>query len=334
MSIRVVCLGANLESKVALECLLEDGANVVGLITLPPGADGGVSDYCDLHDYAASHGVQVIDTLDVNSDSTVSALVALEADYLFVLGWSQLLRAGVLRSVSKFVVGSHPTPLPLRRGRAPVPWTIIEGLNSSAVTLFRMTEKIDDGPILLQSRFEIGEDAYAMDVYLKVAETLASSFLELYNRLNSNEIICQPVADSVASYRGKRTPQDGFLDFSLSNLSLVRLVRAVSKPYPGAYFFYRDQQIVVWACDRYEGPERVGINGQILAKEGNALIVRVSDGCLKLWDFEVGGRRTSMSEFTIGDVLNHRLHDEVFMLRRRVAELERLVGGLLGKLDA
>lgn len=329
MNVRVACLGSNLESKVALEALLAIKANVVGLITLPSGCSRGVSDYFDLHSYAKLHNIKAIDTIDINSADTVQAIQALRVDYLFVLGWSQLLKCEVLNSVSKFVVGSHPTPLPLRRGRAPIPWTILEGERNSAVTLFEMSEKIDDGPILLQSSFQISDRPYAEELYSKVAETLADSFCDLYEKLNNNENLELIHKNKECSYRGKRTVKDGYLDFNLTSNQLDKLIRAVSKPFPGAYFYYRDMKVVVWCCEYYNGPERVGINGQILSKQNEKLIVRVSDGCLELHNFEISGQQVPISVFTIGDVLNLRLQDEVFELKQRVTQLELLVKKLV-----
>lgn len=333
MSIKVVCLGANLESKIALERLVSNGAEIVGLVTLPSGNSSGVSDYFDLHDYAKSNEIFVIDTIDINSKETVASIKNLNADYLFVLGWSQLLKKSVLNSVKKFVVGSHPTPLPTRRGRAPIPWTILEEASASAVTLFRMSEKIDDGPILIQAPFYIDDNSYAMDVYLKAAEALAFSFYELYCKLNSNQIVAINEPTQAASYRGKRTPQDGFIDFSLSGADINRLIRAVSEPFPGAYFYYDDKRIVVWRCSPYEGYERIGPVGQIQTKHDGGIIVRAADCCVRLYNFESDGLNYSVDNFKVGEVLNFRLCDEVYELRKRILYLEGIVSKNFGSAD-
>lgn len=328
--VRVVCLGSNLESRISLEHLIAQSVNVVGLITLPIGESGAVSDYVDLHPLAESAGIPVIDTVDINASATVDALKELRADYLFVLGWSQLLRSEVICAVAGFVVGSHPTPLPQRRGRAPIPWTILEGSTESAVTLFQMSEKVDDGPILIQTPFKIPSRATAMDVYISAAEALSASFVKLYRALCAGDQLGHPQRIEESSYRGKRTPQDGYIDFNKPVSDIDRIVRAVSKPFPGAYFYYHDEKVIAWHSSPYDGPERVGISGQILAKNEKGIVVRVKDGCVVLGDLESGGRQLSNADFKLGETLNYRINDELFELRDRVARLERLVVELKG----
>lgn len=325
MKPRIVCVGSNLESEIALKKLIDEGVNIVGLVTLPPGAASGVSDYRDLHSLAQQSDISVIDTNDINSAETLKELEKLQSDYLFVLGWSQILKEQTLSIIKGFVVGSHPTPLPKRRGRAPIPWTILAGESKSAVTLFKMTSKIDDGAILVQKHFEILGRPNAMDVYLLAAKALSEAFYELYRQLLDGRVAGIEQSNEEVSYRGKRTPQDGLLDFSMPALDIDCLVRAVSAPYPGAYFYYKGDKVLVWESELYEGPERVGIPGQILAKRDGYLIVRTIEDCVLLRSFEAAGKVLPLSHFKLGDVLNHRVDDEIYELKKRVAHLEGLL---------
>ncbi|MFI9653020.1 formyltransferase family protein [Guyparkeria halopsychrophila] len=322
---KVVCVGSNLESEIALKNLIANNANVIGLVTLPRGSGEGVSDYRDLHRMAKQAGIAVLDTLDINSGETIKELRHLEADYLFILGWSQILKAEALSSVSGFVVGSHPTPLPERRGRAPIPWTILDKERSSAVTLFKMSSKIDDGPILRQKWFDLPDRPTAMEVYCLAADALGAAFLEVYQQIAFRNVRELSQAVHPATYRGKRSPQDGFLDFTRSADDVDTLVRAASCPYPGAYFYYKNIKVIVWKSELYDGPERVGISGQILAKQSESLVVRADDDCLLLREFEVEGVKVSLSHFKLGDVLNYRVNDEIHELRQRVSRLENLL---------
>ncbi|MCK0743675.1 methionyl-tRNA formyltransferase [Chromohalobacter nigrandesensis] len=322
---RIVCVGANLESEVSLKCLIRNGVNITGLVTLPTSFSETVSDYRDLHGLAYEAGIPVIETNDINSHQTLDELRNFNPDYLFVLGWSQILKSQALSVVSGFVVGSHPTPLPQRRGRAPIPWTILDGADSSAVTLFKMSSKVDDGPILVQKRFDIPERPKAMDVYQLAAKALSNAFIDLHEQIVAGEVVETTQYCEEASYRGKRTPQDGFIDFCLPAKDVDCLIRAASAPYPGAYFFYKGNKVVVWDCDIYDGPERVGRSGQILAKQDSALVVRAADNCLLLRSFEIEGKSLPLSYFDLGDVFNYRVEDELHELKQRVAKLEAML---------
>ena len=82
----------------------------------------------------------------MNAVETIKAIEALRPDYIYTLGWSQLFREAFIKTPSRYVVGSHPSELPAGRGRAPVPWTILQGHRQSAVTLFRIDVGVDSGP--------------------------------------------------------------------------------------------------------------------------------------------------------------------------------------------
>jgi methionyl-tRNA formyltransferase len=322
---KVVCVGANLESEMVLKFLIDNNVNVVGLITLPAGASRGVSDYRDLHQLAHDAEIAVIDTEDINTVSTINSVKELKADYIFVLGWSQVLREELMSSVSCFVVGSHPSPLPKRRGRAPIPWTILENAKHSAVSLFKMTRGIDDGHILMQKSFDIPNRANSMDVYLIAAKALSEGFVELYAKLFNGALEEKPQTTEEATYRGKRIPQDGYIDFNSALVDVDRLVRAVSKPYPGAYFFYNDQRVIVWRSDLYSGPERIGVAGQIVAKQDDGLVVSLPNNSIVLKDFEINKKPVHVSQFKVGEILNYRFADEIHQLRQRISRLEEIL---------
>ncbi|MEM8679558.1 MAG: formyltransferase family protein, partial [Planctomycetota bacterium] len=247
--IRVVCVGSNQETECVLRGLHEQQANIVGLVTLPARRDQGVCDYVDLHQWCAAHDIATIDTVDINSAETLEAIAALRPDYIYTLGWSQIFGDRLIQIPSRYVVGSHPSPLPSGRGRAPVPWTILEAQQKSAVTLFRMDAGVDSGAILCQEWFEVAAEAYAQDVYQAVASNLRRAFLKVYQAHASGTPLPEvPQTKSEASYRAKRTPADGHLDFGRPAEEISRLIRAVSKPYPGAYTYYAGTKITVWEC--------------------------------------------------------------------------------------
>lgn len=320
---RVLCVGANLESEVVLDALVKAHVSLAGVVTLPSRVVEGVSDYRDLHSKCEAAEIPVIDTMDINDKTTVTRIEELTPDYIFVLGWSQLLGRQLLSVPSQFTVGSHPTPLPARRGRAPVPWTILEDCRESAVTLFRITPGVDDGPILLQRWFTLPQRPYAIDVYRTVADTLAEGFLTLYRAFQQGKIEERQQSSEQVTYRAKRVPADGHIDFTVPADAVDRLVRAVSEPFPGAYSYYEDAVIHVWRAEPYTGPERKGVPGQILAREEDWLIVQAGDAPVRLGHFTENGAPQPAGRFHVSSVFGYRVEDTLADLRRRVDELER-----------
>ena len=327
----IVCIGTNLESQVALEGLLKNNARVEAVVTRPAGNDRGVCDYVDLHPLCDAYGVKTLDTVDINSTETVQLLRHIGADYFYTLGWSQLFSTEVLTAPKHYVVGSHPSTLPQGRGRAPVPWTLIEGQRESAISLFRMAVGADDGDLLRQDHFEIPERANASDLYQIVADQLRDAFVSLYNQhCESTPLTALPQDESLATHRAKRSPADGHLDFSEKAETLDRLVRAVAKPFPGAYTYYQGTKVTVWSADPRGTPAYSGRPGQILLLEKDRLLVQAADQPIWFSDLQIDQAPVSLQQFRIGSHFGYRVEDELHRLRNEVAELKRL---LLGQVD-
>jgi len=311
-----------------LEGLFERGANVVGVITLPPADAAGTSDYVDLHPMCAERGVPVVDTSDVNEAESLDRIRRLSPDYVFTLGWSQLFGRELLGLPKEFVVGSHPSPLPLGRGRAPVPWTILENEARSAVTLFRMDQGADSGDILRQRWFDVPGRVYAMELYGIVAENLREAFCDLYEALRRGPIEGQKQDASAGSLRAKRTPADGLIDFTASATMVERLVRAVSRPYPGAYTYYEGKKVEIWKASIQDVPVAKGAPGQVITRRKGRLLVQAGGGPVWLWDLTREGHELPWRTIALGSRFGYRVEDELHSLRQEVAALREAVAEL------
>ncbi|HAG10970.1 MAG TPA: hypothetical protein DCK76_06220 [Desulfotomaculum sp.] len=320
---RLVCVGANLESKVILEGLIDIKANIVSLVTVPVEKSNNISDYVDLHPICSEADINIIDTIDINDHITIQQIRLLKPDYIFTLGWSQLFGEQILAIPEKYVVGSHPSLLPEGRGRAPIPWTILQGLKQSGVTLFRMDNKIDTGPVLVQNMFDIPDAAYAMDVYFLATQNLRSAFCELYVKLKSGQAVEVLQDTTKASYRAKRVPSDGHIDFNHSATDIEKLVRAVSKPFPGAYVYHKGNNIYIWKASLRNIPPYIGTIGQILTKNKDSLLVQAKDKPIWLSHFTDDAGPVDINYFRIGSRFNYVVDDELYKLWQEIEALKR-----------
>lgn len=316
--IKVYCIGANLESYECLQYLTEHQCQIDTLITLPSGHNKHVSDYYDLHEFCRENNINVLDTTNVNSKETLAQLRNGKPDYLFTLGWSQIFREDFIRCFSKFIVGTHPTKLPYGRGRAPLPWTILEDLRESAVSFFKIDTGVDTGKLIFQRSFDIPERAYVSELYERVAKELSLGFLAIYEAIAKQDSIAfTSQSTEGVTVRGKRTPADGLIEFNRTAGEIDRLIRAVSKPYPGAYCYYKDQKVIFWEVEPDTTSIYSGTRGQILKKSSDGILVQFQDKNLWL------NKPTSedlqpldIKYFKLGDKLGYNVQDELFKLKQ------------------
>src|SRR5581483_9542000 len=144
------------------------GGDVVAVLTRSGEAAGLHGDYVDLEPTTTRLGVPLHRIGNVNDPQSIELIRSLRPDVIFVLGWSQLVGRELLSTAP--CIGSHPALLPRDRGRHPITWALVDGLDESGLTFFWLDEGADSGDILWQRSFPIGPDEDASDVYARVEE--------------------------------------------------------------------------------------------------------------------------------------------------------------------
>ncbi len=201
-----------------------------------------------LDDFCARHSIPLHKFRNVNAADALRAIAAASLDWLFIVGWSQIAQRPVLEATRQGVLGMHPTLLPVGRGRAAVPWAILLGLQETGVTLFKLDEGVDTGPIVAQIRLRLEEREVATGLYRKVDQAHRQLIAENWNALAQGRLQPIPQDDSRATVWEGRTPDQGRLDPSMTVLAADRLVRAVTRPYPGAFMDIDGRRLRVWAA--------------------------------------------------------------------------------------
>jgi len=199
-------------------------------------------------DFAQKHRIPVVKVNHVNDTETIKSLKKHSIDWLFIIGWSQIASKGVIETPNFGVIGAHPTLLPEGRGRAAIPWTIIKGLKKTGVTFFKMDDGVDTGPILKQQEVIISEESEtAMTLYNKINKAHEILIESLYPDLLNNEGKGTKQDESNATYWEGRKPDDGRLDNNMSIDEADRLIRATTKPYPGAFIIENNKKTIIWS---------------------------------------------------------------------------------------
>ena len=133
---RIVFIGAVEFSLRALERLVALGAEVVGICTLKESNFN--ADHIDLSGVGLTFGIPCFYADDINSTDALIWIKSKAPDVIFCFGWSKLLKQEVLKLAPLGVVGFHPAALPANRGRHPITWALVLGLDKTASTFFFM----------------------------------------------------------------------------------------------------------------------------------------------------------------------------------------------------
>ena len=273
-----ILVGAVESTRLALEVLAEAGVPPAALFTLPMSKSARHSDFVHLVPTANALGVPVVPISNVNDADVSEKIRAIAPDYSFVIGWSQICRSEFLNLARVGSIGYHPAALPQNRGRAVIPWTILQDCSETGSTLFWMDEGADSGDILCQEIFSVAADETATTLYQKHCESFAQMFRQSVASLKLFEGKRQLQDHRHATYCAKRIAEDGLIDWSLPAVDVWRLIRAVTRPYPGAFTFYKGKKLVIWMADLVGKAPYWGLPGQIQQLDELGALVQCGDG--------------------------------------------------------
>ncbi len=295
---KTVFIGSVLSSKVALETLIKNDIKVDLVCSLDEEVSKNVSDYFPIHEIAKESKLPYLKFKKIDSSEVKEKIKDINPDFIFVIGLSQLIPQEILDMASDYSIGFHPTPLPKHRGRAAIPWQIILGVEDSKVSFFKLDEGMDSGDIIAQYPYKIEKTDYAFDVYNKVCGAMIGALDECLLKIYSNSVEFVKQKHDDATYLLIRRPEDGLIDWNMPSDKIEALIRAASKPYPGAFSYYKETKIIIWKGYLESNTKYTGINGQIAWIDDNENIgVVVENNILVITEFDVCGL---LSKFVIG----------------------------------
>jgi len=178
-----------------------------------------------------------------------------ESLYLAVSSWSPdaFVVVGWYHKVPKrwrllaHAYGLHASLLPAYSGGAPLVWAMINGENTTGITLFQLDDGVDTGPILGQATTQISAVDTIATLYARIEELGVALLLEHLPKLATGQATLRPQPATGRRVCPQRGPEDGEIDWSKPAVQIDRFVRAQTKPYPGAFFVDGTERIIVWS---------------------------------------------------------------------------------------
>jgi UDP-4-amino-4-deoxy-L-arabinose formyltransferase/UDP-glucuronic acid dehydrogenase (UDP-4-keto-hexauronic acid decarboxylating) len=233
---------------VGCECLgaLLDLGQDVPLLVTHEDDPGEQIWFGSIAEIARSAGVEVITPEDPNDPAIVAKVRAAAPDAILSCYYRQILGPDLLSLPPRGAFNVHGSLLPRYRGRAPVNWVLVHGEKETGITLHHMAEKPDRGDIVGQQPIRIDEEDTALTLHRKVARAARELMRDLWPRIDNGTAPRTAQEPALASYYGRRRPEDGRIDWSRSAHVCRNLVRAVTHPYPGAFCHAGGRKLTIW----------------------------------------------------------------------------------------
>lgn len=257
-----------------MEAIYKAGGELALAITLNDSQGVNKSGRIYLDEFCKEKSIPLFKSSHINNDDVLSQIKKADLDWLFIIGWSQVASKALIDAPKNGTLGIHPTLLPVGRGRASVPWAIIKNLDKTGVTLFKLDEGVDTGPIIDQIEISLNNEINATQLYSLVDNAHIELIKKVIPALKDNSVLPLEQDNSLASEWSGRNPEDGEINLKGSVYEAEKLVRALTSPYPGAFFIENKNKIIVNNAVVLIGEEKT-----------ESKCLRFSDGALVLLDY-------------------------------------------------
>lgn len=247
---------------------------------------------------AAEHGCRLFQPSSLNTADVEAQLRATAADVLVVAAYGLIVPPSILSVPRYGAVNVHASLLPRWRGAAPVQRALLAGDRETGISIMKMDEGLDTGPVYERRAVPIASDEDAGTLHDKLALAGGEALLDVLEQMEGGSAQPVPQPHEGASYAAKIHKRDTRLDWRRPAVELERVVRAF-RPAPGATTGLGEEALKVWRAELADGH---GEPGTVLA--GEPITVACGDGALRILELQrPGGRRVGATEFVRGRAL-------------------------------
>jgi len=278
---RIAFLGTPDFARVVLGRLVAAGHEIACVYSQPPAPRGRGHELrpSPVHAFALEHGLMVRTPVSMKDPDEIAAFKALNLDVACVVAFGQILVREVLEAPRLGSFNLHGSLLPRWRGAAPIQRAVMAGDPLTGVEVMRMTEGLDEGPVLASETLRIGPLDTAGTVFDRMAAIGAELFARTLVDIESGEAIETPQDEDGVTYAKKIRPREARIDWTQPGQALDCKIRGLS-PVPGAWFLLPTDKgpvrvkALLSAFEDHDGPPGVTLD--------DALLVGTAKGAVRL----------------------------------------------------
>lgn len=330
---KILFFGTRQHGLETLQNILEKGYQICAVTTEDYGMDHVSSE--NFRKICTKYDIQFYKNDNIENDHWAGIYKEFNADLGICVGWRRIIREKILETTRHGFIGPHAADLPKYRGFAASHYSILNGDPYCGFSIMRFKPgAADNGDICSRFNVPITESTTIKDILDRSRPLIIKHIIETIEEIRNGKLSPESQDETRAVYSYPRLPDDGEIDWSRPAVEIDRLIRAVAKPYPGAFTFIGNRKLFVWKAHvLHHPPQFVGILGHIvhIDKEigvltGNGILI------LDICQFE-----DEVNTFVPVNVFKtHRLrlgmnHSKyVYDLIKRVKFLEKELDGLKG----
>lgn len=302
---KIVFMGTPAFAVPSLRMLLEEGYEVVAVVTQPDRPQGRKKTLAPspVKEAALELGLPVLQPERMRRPEAVAELAAYEPDLIVTAAYGQILPKSVLELPKNGCVNVHGSLLPKYRGGAPIQRCIINGEKVTGVTLMYMAEGLDTGDMISRVEVPIEDEDTSGTMFGKLSIAGRDLLKAEMPRLAAGRVEATVQDDSEATYAPNLSREDERIDWTAGSLATYNRIRGLV-PFSGAFTLWNDETFKVWAAAKPDNGSSAGGNtapGTVLSVSERGVEVKTGDGILMLTTVQPAGKKAmSAADFSRG----------------------------------
>ena len=297
---KIVFLGTPEFSACVLQGLIDAKYNIIAVVTQPdkPVGRKRILTPTPVKEVALRHNIDVYQPVSLRKD--YEFLKNMDFDMLITAAYGQILPQEVLDLSKVNNINVHASLLPKHRGGAPIHRSIINGDKTTGVTIMKMIYKMDAGCMYAKQEVEIDEQINTTELFNKLQYVGRDLLLKVLPDLLDNKLEGIEQNEDEATYSFNIKREEEKIDFYKTTLQVHNLIRGLAEV-PGAYCIFKEKEMKVYRAKIYKLCEDNVEVGSLKIENKNELIVKCSDGYLRLLEIKLEGKqRMDVSAFLNG----------------------------------
>ena len=297
MSQKIVFMGTPEFAVPTLELLLKSNHKILAVYSQPPSKAnrGQKIKPSDVESFSKKNSLNIRTPLKLDSNEEYNFIKNLNPDVVVVIAYGKIIPKRFLNLAKHGFINVHASLLPKWRGAAPIQRSIMNLDNETGVSIMKITEDLDTGPVMYQAKISINQSTDAETLSKVLSQLGAKALLDSINKIADGTAKFEEQDHSTATYAKKINKAEGKIQWNVSAKQVLAKINSLN-PNPGAWFEYKKERFKVW-------------KGEVLNKDGeagktidNKLTIACKEQSIKILEIQKEGKnRQVIDQFLLGN---------------------------------
>ena len=290
--LKIIFAGSSSFSEEPLKTLYDMPYEIVGVLTQPDKKQGrGLKTRTNkVKTLALDLGLKVLDIANLKTDNALVEIESLKPDVILTASYGNILPEKILNLATTEALNIHPSLLPKWRGATPIQASILNGDKETGVSIIRMIDELDAGPIFISEKVKIVEGENYHVLSSKLSLMSAEIIKKHLEQILSGNLHPKDQQGEKASFCQKISKADGEINWKKSAKEINRTIKAFN-PWPIAYSYIDNKYLRLWDSTIANSDSQSGAPGEVLTIQNEGILIKTGSGNLLLKSLQLEGKK-------------------------------------------